>query len=101
MAAPSRFGPTLSRADRQRQDQSTLAPDALMMGARSCSCLRRNAAVSAALIHIVVAACCRNAFFRLSLVNAFLVSAEAFSTMAGGRPAGPHRPPHEVIWKPG
>ena len=25
----------------------------------------------------------------------------AFSIMAGGSPAGPHRPPHEVMLKPG
>src|SRR5215218_9554771 len=82
-------------------DQSTLAPDALMIGARSCSCLRRNWAVSAGLIQFVVAACWMNVFFRFSLASALLVRAAAFSTMAGGRPAGPHRPPHEVMLKPG
>ena len=55
-----------------------MAPDALMIGARSCSCLRRNAAVSAGLIQFVVAACWTNVFFRFSLCQRLLGQRRGF-----------------------
>ena len=48
-----------------------------------------------------VAPCCSNDAFTRGLSSAFLASSEHFSTIAGGRPAGPQMPPHEVISKPG
>ena len=52
-------------------------------------------------IHMLVAPCCSKAVFTAGVSSAFLVSAESFSTIAGGRLAGPQMPPHELISKPG
>jgi len=72
-----------------------------MIGARCFSSVWRNAAASAGLSQNDVAPWARKAAFSASLASAFLQKADAFSTIAGGRPAGPHKPPQEAIWKPG
>ena len=72
-----------------------------MIGASCFSSARRKAAVSFALFQNDVAPWPKNTVFSASLASACLHRADAFSTIAGGKPAGPHNPPHEVIWKPG
>src|SRR5437868_5586323 len=73
------------RSARRPRCYSTFAPEALITGARRFSSSARKASVSARLIHVRVAPCWLKASMSRGLSSAFLVSAESFSTIAGGR----------------